>query len=143
MGPHKGFFANGGLFFGAQPYFHFLFALQPGYTWSNIAVSLRLGFGVSATGDERFGVAGGFLLGIEGRYYLLSGSVKPYPVMTMNGILGSNSFFLLTLGFGIQYDWSKSLGFFGEISPIGVFAGSQPVGGNYHLQFGGGVQYRF
>ena len=137
----KGFFVNGAMFFGVQPSFQWMLALQPGYTWDSIAISLRLGGSVVAA-DDPIGAIGGFVLGLEGRYYLLDGRFKPYPVVTMQGLLGSNSLFLMTLGFGIQFEWTKNIGFYGELSPIGVLGGGG-LGGNYYFNFGVGAQYRF
>jgi hypothetical protein len=136
---HQGAFVNGFTSFGVQPEFSWMLTVQPGYTLEGIAISLKLGLSVL---DHRFGADAGFLVGLEGRYYLLDGAVKPYPVLSLNGLIGSRSFFLLTSGFGLQYDLDRSLGFYGEISPLSLVAGGG-IGGNYYFHFGGGVQYRF
>jgi hypothetical protein len=136
---HQGFFFNGLTHWGVQPGFSWLIGMAPGYTWDNIAIALRLGLSVV---DHREDSNFGFMIGVEGRYYLLEGSVKPYPTMFLGGLAGYRSFFLWTAGFGLQYDYDKQLGFFGEIAPLGILAGGN-VGGNYFFQFGGGVQYRF
>lgn len=138
-GQHQGFVIGGFTTFGVQPGFSWMINAAPGYTWMGVLLSLKLGFAVA---DTTPGTRAAFLLGMEGRYYLLDGTVKPYPVLSVNGLLGSESFFLLTAGFGIQYDIDKNLGVYGEISPLSVLAGGG-IGGNYYFHFGGGVQYRF
>jgi hypothetical protein len=136
---HHGFFVNGSAAFAVQPSFGMLLGVTPGYAFEGFAVGLKLGLSIVNTDA---GTDAGFQLGLEGRYYLLDGAVKPYPVVSIGGLLGSRSFFLLTGGFGVQYDQDRKLGFYGEVVPLGLLAGSG-AGGNYWFQFGGGVQYRF
>ena len=140
-GLYKGMFVNGAMTFGVYEYFQWMPIVQGGYSWDRISIALRLGGHVIALRDP-FGGTGHFLLGVEGRYYLSEGNWKPYPVMTLNGLLGSHSLFYMTMGFGVQYDYAKNISFYGELSPIGVAAGSD-TGGVYSFTFTVGAQYRF
>jgi hypothetical protein len=136
---HGGFFVNGFTAFGVQPSASWQLNVSPGYSWEGLEIGLRLGLSVVGSRPD---TNAGFLLGAEARYMILDGAVKPYPVMSLQGLFGPRNYVLFTLGFGIMYDMDKNLGFFGEISPLGALGGGG-AGGDYHFQFGGGVQYRF